>query len=938
MNPDILRHEDFRALASQLASAPHDNTTRGALADLIGEHIGDPDHPHADMIRRALPIHSMVHTEHGSQFDPFLDVGGGTMGYIDATGPHNLIGRYIPGRYNERDEPIASHTHGPETHDLFYAPHISDVKDGHAPVDNYGLRYTLRLPGKTLRTVTPMSREKLADFIHATGLADNWRDHLPYKLMRPQSLNDPRFWTFAHGLTQEPHDERTAARMANLLDTHDSPIRSAFFRSASVDPKQGRYLRGKAIASGDLPTGETLGLHRLGDVYAVHYHLHHGAANVHRLRAVTPDEARSIAATLPPHAQAAWHAALEPHTKLARLKAPAGGAIVNNQFVSGGRFIPRVFARLRDVAAALRVDTRTNVRQRPAAQLARSRLNPRSSDDLHALLHIAKNNQDDTAIHGALADKIREVTSNPSDPRALVVQLHGQQHAAQKGVRAQEYHNGGLDWRHTRIHTSKPAYSTSHKLLTGLQLHEYARADDDLETLPVASWTVPIPGLHKRASGAYHVFRAALTPEQVRDVVDNVPARHRARLRAYATARGWLGAEKLSRSYDNRAQARLARRPIDPRTNDTFRHLLHEVVKPRWRVAPPDSKASYRLDPPDIAAHHALADLIREITGNPDDPRALVVQLHGEQGGKEPWSGAFAPTTPAYATGHKGTNGLWLAAPRNLNGEGWRPVVRWRVPVPPLNGNRIAKANYHTFSAAITPGQVHSIADMLPPDNKREWKELAERQGWHAETPEKMARAPQTAYAFVSPSLAQHGTIADAVQALPSTSELQEHARYLPGVQRVIPAVGVSTRGAQPSVIVHGDPGSIASIAETLGGDTSSLGIENKTIVPGTRSTAYVVDLGDEARERLAGYAVSRGAEHTVDAGHAVLRFLHPEKLARPSDTPSMLEQLRQHAQAAVNTSNPKKAGIHRTIADMLHTRLAKQGITAPHPSTFVRE
>lgn len=294
-------------------------------------------------------------------------------------------------------------------------------------------------------------------------------------------------------------------------------------------------------------------------------------------------------------------------------------------------------------------------------------------------------------------------------------------------------------------------------------------------------------------------------------------------------------------------------------------------------------------------------------------------------------------------------------------------------------------------------------------------------------------------------------------------------------------------------------------------------------IVPGVRNTAYVVDLGDEAREKLAGYAVSRSAEHTVDAGHAVLRFLRPAKLARrqpihttgnvhhllsalessdpaerphagiladaigdvtgdpddpratvvrmhgeqrythtgvqsivrpagapaaglvvppirsttafptsdlgglslgvhqtlypaepkrvavaqwaiptttrmhhartyrdyhrfhavltseqahaladklpaihrkawhawidehidraplsgpqgvirfsrPSDTPSMLEQLRQHAQAAVNTSNPKKAGIHRTIADMLHTRLAKQGITAPHPSTFTRE
>lgn len=36
--------------------------------------------------------------------------------------------------------------------------------------------------------------------------------------------------------------------------------------------------------------------------------------------------------------------------KLARQKAPAGGAIVNNQFGKGGQFLPRAFARIRDVA------------------------------------------------------------------------------------------------------------------------------------------------------------------------------------------------------------------------------------------------------------------------------------------------------------------------------------------------------------------------------------------------------------------------------------------------------------------------------------------------------------------------------------------------------------------------------------------------------------
>lgn len=40
--------------------------------------------------------------------------------------------------------------------------------------------------------------------------------------------------------------------------------------------------------------------------------------------------------------------------KLARMQAPAGGAIVGNQFSPGGRFLPRAFARVRDVMSRLR--------------------------------------------------------------------------------------------------------------------------------------------------------------------------------------------------------------------------------------------------------------------------------------------------------------------------------------------------------------------------------------------------------------------------------------------------------------------------------------------------------------------------------------------------------------------------------------------------------
>src|SRR6202021_852535 len=140
-----------------------------------------------------------------------------------------------------------------------------------------------------------------------------------------------------------------------------------------------------------------------------------------------------------------------------------------------------------------------------------------------------------------------------------------------------------------------------------------------------------------------------------------------------------------------------------------------------------------------------------------------------------------------------------------------------------------------------------------------------------------LARAAATAYAFVSPSRTPHESIADAQSELPASHALTEHARYLPGVQKATPALGVWNGGAEPAAVIHGDPSSIAGIAEGLGGrygrgaginftpgqgpdalprfksndspekihaDLSALGIENKTIVPG--GATYVVDMNDE--------------------------------------------------------------------------------------------
>ena len=48
------------------------------------------------------------------------------------------------------------------------------------------------------------------------------------------------------------------------------------------------------------------------------------------------------------------HVAIGGKAKFARMKAPAGGAITNNQFIPGGQFLPRALGRIRDVVAKAR--------------------------------------------------------------------------------------------------------------------------------------------------------------------------------------------------------------------------------------------------------------------------------------------------------------------------------------------------------------------------------------------------------------------------------------------------------------------------------------------------------------------------------------------------------------------------------------------------------
>jgi hypothetical protein len=236
---------------------------------------------------------------------------------------------------------------------------------------------------------------------------------------------------------------------------------------------------------------------------------------------------------------------------------------------------------------------------------------------------------------------------------------------------------------------------------------------------------------------------------------------------------------------------------------------------------------------------------------------------------------------------------------------------------------------------------------------------------------------PDTAYAFVSPAQ-PGGNIAEAAKRLRESEALIAHANTLPGVQRAHVALGVWNGGAEPSAVIHGLPGAIGGIAQALGekyhqeavlhflpgkgddtlhrlivhdspekihADLSSLGVSNKTIIPGRRPTVLLVDMGNENREKIAQYASSVGAEHTTEPGHAVLTTLRgPDaKLSRqwvtlPHDAAGLLHTLDQHSREAVNHPEPKTAGIHRHIADLLHAKLTKMGIPARHPSTYEKD
>ena len=207
-------------------------------------------------------------------------------------------------------------------------------------------------------------------------------------------------------------------------------------------------------------------------------------------------------------------------------------------------------------------------------------------------------------------------------------------------------------------------------------------------------------------------------------------------------------------------RVRLARKPKanDPRAHADFARLLHEAVRPRYAETGPGHTYPALL-PPDQAAHAALSDMIREITGNASDPRATVVQRHGETGRSAGYYanvrvlGTNIAAFPvgmriggAYATGHVRDNGLMLQGyqdHRYIDGPTF-PVVRWHVPVAPPNAvgstARVRRSYYHSFYAPMTPDELHDLIDQLPQPHQDNWRNFAHSLGWRRTGVQALAR------------------------------------------------------------------------------------------------------------------------------------------------------------------------------------------------------
>lgn len=144
----------------------------------------------------------------------------------------------------------------------------------------------------------------------------------------------------------------------------------------------------------------------------------------------------------------------------------------------------------------------------------------------------------DQAAHGALADLIGEITGNPADPRAQLLRL----------VKHNDVHDFIRTPDNRRLYryfgpvsrTAPAVYGTGATREHGLALtdatttsHSDSMRQQGLDHHPVVRWTVPIKGRD------YHTFSAHVQPHELYNIIDQLPADHKARWEQYAQERGW---------------------------------------------------------------------------------------------------------------------------------------------------------------------------------------------------------------------------------------------------------------------------------------------------------------------------------------------------------------------------------------------------------------
>jgi len=141
----------------------------------------------------------------------------------------------------------------------------------------------------------------------------------------------------------------------------------------------------------------------------------------------------------------------------------------------------------------------------------------------------------------------------------------------------------------------------------------------------------------------------------------------------------------------------------------------------------------------------AFADWLREVTGNPDDPRAHVAQHHmrstlmtpspqflqsSPHAFRRKTSAPYVYRTPRYARDTGLT--FFPVGPRveydKLNE--WKPthaVVTWSVPIPGAQN----PGSDRWFSTRMEPNELHDFIDKLPKEHQQAWRDHAVAHGLH---------------------------------------------------------------------------------------------------------------------------------------------------------------------------------------------------------------